>query len=374
MTKYIIRTSDRKKFKECRLAWDLGSKIRQDLDSASNRTPLDFGTAIHAGLERWYDPQLWTGQRGARAALSVLAFEEAERKNKKRYTEYGLMSDELLTELKERKELGTRMLETYINWSEHRDEDFTPVYTEIEFEVPITVPRENFNLPIEFGLNVTTDPPSLTFHGNPVVYQGRLDLIIQDKDGYYWIMDHKTAGRLEDNTEFLTRDEQCKSYAWAIQRQLGIKVRGVIYNELYKGVPAPPERLKTTRKGLSFSTNRSQDTTFELALDTFKNEDRAALRAGLYDPYLTFLKEEGREYVRRNRIVYTDEALAILGDQICYEAIDMLRDPFIYPNPNKWHCRWCDFKDVCEAKLDGQPVQWMLDTMFVKRSDTEAAS
>jgi hypothetical protein len=145
----------------------------------------------------------------------------------------------------------------------------------------------------------------------------------------------------------------------------------VIYNELYKGVPAPPERLKSTRKGLSFSTNRQQDTTFELALETFKKEDRAALRAGLYDPYLTFLKEEGREFVRRNRITYTEQQLDILGGQICFEAIDMLSDPYTYPNPTKWNCRWCDFKVPCEALLDGQPIDWMKGTMFVKRSDME---
>jgi hypothetical protein len=350
LTKYVIRTSDRKKFKECRLAWDLGSKIRQDLEPIAVRTPLDRGTEIHAGLERWYDPALWGGTQGARRALAQIAFHQAW------------------------KELGGQMLDNYFSWSEPRDRDLTPVYTEIEFEVPVTIPVTGLTLPPEFGLNVSTQPASLTYHGNPIVYQGRIDLIVQDKDGYYWLVDHKTAARFEDTTEFLIRDEQCKSYAWAIQRMLGINVRGVIYNELYKGAPSEPKRLNSTRKGLSFSTNRQQDTNFELALETFKREDRAALRAGLYDDYLTFLKTEGKEFVRRSRITYTDEMLDILGGQICMEAIDMLSNPSIYPNPTRWNCRWCDFKVPCEALLDGQPIDWMKDTMFAKRSDMESVS
>jgi hypothetical protein len=374
MTKYIIRTSDRKKFKECRLAWDLGSKIRQDLEPIAVRTPLDFGTEIHAGLERWYDPALWGGTQGARRALAQLAFQDSWRKHKQQYEKYNLLSAEAMDDMKARKELGTQMLDNYFSWSESRDKDLTPIYTEIEFEVPITIPTTGLTLPPEFGLNVSTQPASLTYHGNPIVYQGRIDLIVQDKDGYYWLVDHKTAARFENTVEFLVRDEQCKSYAWAIQRVLGIKVRGVIYNELYKGFPEEPKRLNSTRKGLSFSTNKQQDTTFELALQTFKREDRAALRAGLYDDYLTYLKEqeaEGGKYVRRNRITYTDTMLDILGGQICREAIDMLSNPSIYPNPTRWNCRWCDFQVPCEALLDGQPIEWMKDTMFVKRSDVE---
>lgn len=372
MTKYIIRTSDRKKFKECRQAWDLGSKIRQDLDPIAVRTPLDFGTEIHAGLEVWYDPKLWKGTPIARRPLALLAFHRTWQKHRTLYEKYNVLSQEAMDDMKERKVLGEAMLDYYFKWSKERDKNLTPVYTEVEFEVPIRIPTSGIALPPEFGLNVATDPPSLTFRGYPVVYQGRIDLIVQDSDDHYWLVDHKTAGPrawAEESNEFLIRDEQCKSYAWAIQHVLGINVRGVIYNELYKGTPQEPARLQRTRKGLSFSTSKQQDTTFEIALETFKREDREALKAGWYDEYLTFLKNEGKQFVRRNRVTYTPDMLTILGDQICMEAIDMLADPFIYPNPGKFNCRWCDFRTPCEALLDGQPIDWMKDTMYVKRSE-----
>lgn len=370
--KWIIRTSDRKKFKECRLAWDLGSKIRQDLEPVMVREPLDRGTEIHAGLERWYDPKLWNGTVGAREAMALIAFQNSWKKHRDTYEEAGLLSEDVLNDHLAWKELGQEMIKGYVLWSKTRDFNMTPVYTEIEFEVPITV-SSSFTLPDQFGIMVASgEQPALTYQGSPVVYQGRIDLIFQDDDGNYWLVDHKTVGPRgwnEESYEFLIRDEQCKSYAWAIQKQLGIKVRGVIYNELYKGAPAPPKRLNTPRKGLSYSTNRQQDTTFDLALETFKANDREALKAGLYDDYLTYLKEGGREYFRRNRVTYTPQMLEILGDQICDEAIDMISNPRIYPNPSKFSCRWCDYKTPCEALLDGQPIDWMKDTMYIKRSN-----
>lgn len=379
MTKFIIRTSDRKKFKECRLAWDLGSKIRQNLEPKAVRTPLDFGTEIHAGLEKWYDPMLWDWDADpiVRAHLAFLAFKQSWKSHKDQYADFGQLSVEVQQDMDDRMKLGTNMLTNYFKYSIQADKDLTPVYTEVEFEVPILVPK-NFTPPSGFRTNWPSNeleyfPLDKESYGlfqeswGPVVYQGRVDLIVQDSQGRYWIVDHKTAGQLWDDTSFLELDEQMKSYAWAIQFVLGIKVAGVIYNELYKGFAAPPQRLKTTRKGLSFSTSKQQDTSFELALETFRTEDRAAFKAGLYDPYLTWLKEEGRQYIRRNRISYTQETLAELGDQICYEAIDMLSDPYIYRNPNKWNCKWCDFRTPCLAMADGQPVDWIKDTMYIRR-------
>lgn len=374
MTKYVIRTSDRKRFKECRLAWDLGSKIRQNLEPKAVRTPLDFGTEIHAGLEAWYDPKLWHGDPLTRSALMHIAFKKSLKAHRRQYEKDGVLTDEVLEDLKERTTLGPQMLDHYVLWSKSRDKDLTPVYTEVEFEVPIERDYD-IALPKGFcdinrGLLHKRYFIGVEEHWAPVVYQGRIDLIMQDKDGYYWIVDHKTVGPrgwAEESTDFLDRDEQCKSYAWAAKKMLNLNVKGVIYNQLYKGVAEPPQRLKTTRKGLSFSTSRSQDTNFELALETFKTKDRAAFKAGWYDPYLTWLKQEGRQYVRRHTVTYGPETLEVLGTQICQEAIDMLSDPYIYPNPNKWNCRWCDFRVPCLAHLDGRDYQNIKDTMYTIR-------
>ncbi len=368
--KFIIRTSDRKKFKECRLAWDLGSKVRQNFEPKAVRTPLDFGTEIHAGCEAWYDPQLWGTDPQVRAALGILAFRNSWLKHKEQYERDSRLSVEVQQDMADRLTLGIGMLTRYFEWSLKNDKGLTPVYTEIEFEVPIKVPDNlsmyNGSLPPRFGMT-GLNKRWLTFKDEVVYYQGRIDLIVRDEQGRYWIVDHKTAGRLMEDTSFLELDEQMKSYAWAIQYVLGIKVAGVIYNELYKGIAQPPVRLKTTRKGCSFSTSKSQDTDFDMALETFKTHDRAAFKAGYYDPYLTWLKEEGRQYIRRNRITYTPVMLQELGDQICLEAIDMLNDPYIYRNPTKWGCNWCDYRTPCLAMADGQPVDWIMNTMYNRR-------
>jgi hypothetical protein len=372
LNKHIIRTSDRLQFKKCRRAWDIGSKIRQDLEPIAVRIPLEFGTQIHAALEHWYDPEFWGDHSiEVRKNLALEQFKKEWFKQYKIHENSGVLNAELQQEYNEHYELGLKMIENYVEWSQSNDKGLTPVYTEIEFEVPIKVPRNSFRA-LPQGFSNTLDW-NLQFYGAPVFYQGRIDLVVRDSQGRYWLVDHKTAGRLEENTSFLTLDEQMKSYAWAIQKCLGIKVAGVLYNELYKGVSEPPALLQRRRKGCAFSTSKSQDTDFETALKTFKNEDKAAFKAGLYDDYLTFLKEEGRTFIRRTPIMYTQEQLEILGDQICEEAIDMLNDPSVYPNPNKFGCRWCDHRAMCIAMNDGQDVEWMQNTIYTKRTKNKTS-
>ena len=374
LDKHIIRTSDRIQFKKCRRAWDIGSKIRQDLEPIKPRIPLEFGTQIHAGLEAFYDPALWgSHSHKERHALARVAFNKEWIKQYKIHENSGVLNAELQDEYNHHYELGLGMIDNYVNWSITNDRGLTPVYTEVEFEVPIIVP-EGFRYGYISNFDWSSEGRFLTFKGAPVFYQGRIDLIVRDDKGRYWLVDHKTAGRLEEDTSFLILDEQMKSYAWAVEHMLGIKVAGVLYNELYKGIAAPPAELKTIRKGCRYSTSKSQDTDFETMLATVKKYDRAAFTAGYYDHYLTYLKEEGRTFIRRTPITYTSEMLQILGDQIADEAVDMLNSPSVYPNPNRFGCRWCDHRAMCHAMNDGQDVEWMKTTIYNKRTKSKVTN
>ena len=54
--KLIVRTSDRGTFRRCRELWNFTSKIRENWEYVPGVEALDFGTAIHAALEVYYDP------------------------------------------------------------------------------------------------------------------------------------------------------------------------------------------------------------------------------------------------------------------------------------------------------------------------------
>jgi hypothetical protein len=269
----------------------------------------------------------------------------------------------------ERERLGIGMLENYFGYSRAHDK-FTPIYVEVEFEVPIPVPP-GLNLPSGFG---RTEDGDLTFNGCPVVYQGRIDMIVQDEHGAYWIDDHKTTAQIRaDVVTHLEMDEQMKSYVWAIQRQIGVKIRGSIYNELYKGVPAPPPENKVQRKGRWYSINMSQDTSYELYKATVVENDTNAYNAGLYDEFLAFLLNQGNKYFRRTQVMYNDFELEFIGHQICLEAIDMLSDPLIYPNPSRFKCGYCMFRTPCLAHMDGSGDDFVLKEMYTTR-DTSIPS
>jgi RecB family exonuclease len=295
---------------------------------------LEFGTAIHAALEVYYEPNAWTADREMVKLASIAEFEFINKKQLKARDENP--ANEILDDYKGRLELGIGMLEHYFQWAERVD-DFTPIAVEQKFEVPISG---------------RTD----------AVYRGKIDMLAQDSNGGYWIWDHKTTARMEDREPYLEIDEQCGSYAWALQVQLGIKVLGVVYNELFKGFPQPPAMNSSARQGRWFSVNRQQDTSYEVYLRTITEANEPL---HLYEDFLNYLKAGGKQYFRRTQVHRSQVELLNLGNQIALETEDML-DPNLklYPNPNKFRCKWCDFRAPCLATNDGSDVEWILQQNY----------
>jgi hypothetical protein len=323
-----IHTSDRITFKQCRRKWDLSSRIRQNLKPKQPAKALEFGTAIHAALEVYYEPQLWRADREVVQQCTLARFIEVTKEHK---AARGELSEEDRIDFEDRMDLGLGMLRHYFQWAPAHDK-FIPVLVEAKFEVPIT--------------------------GHDAMYRGRMDLLIEDFDDRYWIVDHKTTARMEDELPFLELDEQCGSYAWAMQEQLGIKVAGVIYNELFKGYPQPPAMNNSQRQGRWFSVNRQQNTSYEMVMQTLTEANEPIQ---LYTDYLNFLQADGKTYFKRTQVHRSQEELENLGKQISMETSDML-DPQIriYPNPNKFSCRFCDYRLPCMAINDGSDVEWIL--------------
>jgi|SRR5215469_7067811 len=325
----IIRTSDRGYFKKCRQLWDFTSKIRQNYEPLQRAEYFEFGSAIHAGMEEYYDPAGW--------CVSIKA---AENRARQAFLDYiskveqvvKLGALEFEMEFKEARQLGLDILENYFLWAPKNDK-FTPLYVEVEFSVEIP------------GLGVP--------------YQGRVDLIIEDDFGY-WIVDHKTAQQF-GAVEWLWLDDQCSSYAWALKKMLGLEIRGVIYNQIRKKAPHPPNMLKNG--GLSVAKN--QDTTYELYLKTLQD---GGYKVSAYQDMLDFLKTNPKEFIRRTRIQFTPKVLELVEKRVVAEAREMLGNPAIYPTPSPWNCNGCRFFQPCLAMHEGSDYQLILDQNFVRRS------
>lgn len=374
----IIRTSDRNQWRRCRVAWNFSSKLRGNLEYSPGIEPLDFGSAIHEGMEVLYDPKRWTANpeiKEVQYLEAIAAFRKWMFAWKKRMVATGFWEAQK-ERYEELMELGEGMLWHYIEWAKPHDTNWKPLYTEIEFEVPIPVPSEHYTrvnahpmfrtLHLE-GQEEYTDSVYLhTLYGSkwvPVYYQGRIDLIVEDLTTHkYWIVDHKTAAQF-GNTEWLDLDTQGGSYVWAIKQMLGIDVDGVIYNQLRKKAPEPPAQLKNG----SLSKNKSQNTTVIM----FRKElERLGLSSTPYEEFLSTF--EGQEYFRRPEILRSQDELRQIAEDILTEAMDMLGDPSIYPNPGMFTCGSCQFKQPCMMRQDGSDYEWYISNsgLYNRRGGT----
>lgn len=326
----IIRTSDRSYFKRCRQLWDWTSKIRQNLEPAQRIEALDFGTAMHKALEAYYKPNTW-GHQSLMEESARQAFSDACKEIGLKVKVGPLEFEERWEELRQ---LGQDMLSFYFQWAPPRD-TFTPRFVEVEFEVPIPYMPD-------------------------VVYQGRIDLIVEDDYGY-WLYDHKTTAQF-GATEWLGLDDQCSSYAWAIKKMLGLEVRGVVYNELRKKAPKPP---KVLRDG-TLSVNKMQDTTYETYLNAIR---MGGFSEKAYADMLAYLKANPKEFVRRTRVLFRPETLDIVERRIKMEAAEMLDHPAIYPTPSRFNCNGCSFFAPCLALHEGRDYVAILDEGYERRPD-----
>lgn len=360
--KYIIRTSDRYQFRKCRQLWDFTSKLRQNWEYQPGIEALDFGTAIHAGLEHYYDPMTWGQERVQQSACTV-AFAASMGEWKRRLVAANQWESRADI-WNEHNELGRGMLQHYFEHYADEKERYRPVRSEVEFEVPIPYPPE-FGDMREQGIEPNADF-ELLYKWKPVVYQGRIDLIVEDlRDERLWILDHKTAAQF-GQTEHLELDPQCKSYSWAAKKMLGLDIAGVIYSELRKKVPNDPVVLNNG----TLSKNKNQGTTVE------KYKAKIAelgQDASYYFDFLETLKESQQEYFRRIEVVYAGYELGRQERDIILEALDMIDNPRIYPNPSRWNCNGCQFRSPCLMLQDGSDAEWHLKNsgLYIRRGNSD---
>src|SRR4051794_26767202 len=56
---YVISSSDRRSFKRCRRAWDMGSRLRPNYETIKPMQVFNFDRAIRDALAVYYFPGMW---------------------------------------------------------------------------------------------------------------------------------------------------------------------------------------------------------------------------------------------------------------------------------------------------------------------------
>jgi hypothetical protein len=388
---HSLHTSVRKSFRSCRRRWKWAY-----LDKFYPRVtpaPLEFGVAFHAAMEVFYDPDTWTKPLEVRQALALVKFKKMCEDQLRNFTKLnGEPEITVLDEYKERIKLGLNMIRYYTEHvSPFTDVGFTPIEVEVPFEIPITNPDTKQVLyckcsecwakwlvhPVgrkDMQEREAFDTGGLEryikdWQGLPVTYGGRIDMLAKDELGRYWIYDWKTTSRIMDEdseSSFLTLDDQIASYVWGL-RLLGLPVAGFVYVEIKKAYPTTPDELTRLYKGRKYSTSKTLMTTPEIYRRFVSEHDPFAYAEGAYDSYLEWLKREGPKFHQRHQIHKNDYEVDEVGRNIFLEASDIIGNPKIYPQPGRFSCQTCLYRQPCIGQNQGEDYLYTLQSLFEKK-------
>lgn len=320
---YRIRAADRIAFKQCRRAWDLGSRNRQNYEPVDDREP-DLGRALHDALAVYYFPGMWEWNR---VIVQPLVHQALDRS----LDAQSDVDEQLRTR-------GHALLDAYAAWAPAVD-TFTPLMVEADVEANIPDPAEP-------GRELATPD------GDVIRYADRVDLLAIDDDDIYWAVQHRLVTEDWAEQEDLLIDERTIAWCWAWSlHYLGMRVAGTIFNE-----------VRLVDEGWA-------DTAPVLAAPL------AGQRAGHRRMYVRAaelprerVRMEGTDAFRRTRIVRSDAELAAAGRDVAAEA-RAATDPAVdvYPSPAPELCGRCAYRPPCLVMTEGGDPAQVLASEYTVR-------
>jgi hypothetical protein len=343
----IIRTSDRIQYRNCRRRWGWQSHLRGNLTSKENAGPLWFGSGIHFALEDFHSIN-----RYGHPARSFEAYVLATKKN--------VRVIPLPADWDDLRVLGHGMMFYYGDyWLRNRRPLLrTFIFRgqpQVEVNAHIEIPRHQL-------------PKHVQENFDRVIYSITLDRVIEDDDNLLWIVEYKTAKRLE--VRHLPTDPQVNAYCWAGQMLYGRPISGVIYQQHLKRVPEPPRMLADG----TISINKSQVTTHALyraQVARLCGSDSSRWPSKYVEMVNYLAQQESPvhdDFIRRDRVYRNEHSAQAEGQKILFELDEMLNsDTALYPNAHRFQCGWCPFLNACISIDDGGDWEFELQHFFQSR-------
>jgi hypothetical protein len=402
VSKFTVRTSDRRLFRRCKRKWGFLSSIKQNLQRKGTEQNINFwfGSAIHFAMEDYFGYNRFGDPRRALKAYYE-AFDQ----------------DSLPGLATEHYDLGIGMLTYFLDWHEKHnktynfqtlwlDADLKAVEPKTEGAVPAVEQSFSLDLGVRVLVDVQTEQilgefePGMLFNGQhikylgfgenaqmyvsmngadrevvivPMHYHGTVDRVVVDKLGRWWILDYKTAKGADTNK--LDTDDQISAYIWAAEQWFQHPIYGFIYLQLTKDVARAPKRLKSGE----LSVDKKQKTTYQLLRNEIIKDHGAVQKAPM--KLIEFLNtlaegetEEGDRFIRWDLVKRSQAQLLATYNHIMGELQSMINpNLYLYPNPTR-DCIWdCPLRDVCIGMDDGKEdeVQHTLSNDYEPRPRQE---
>lgn len=308
-----------KTYNRCPKQYDY--KYNQLLEPKARVRPLYLGSWIHACLETHYKQGDWKVGHAEYVADWNKLFEEERTALRTRGKTVGPPFPELVQ----------RIMSSYLWYT--RNDKFKPYLIEQVLEVPTP----------------------LIVNGKRFIFKGRLDIIMEDEEGLYWLWDHKSASTIPQPTAFHAMDPQLMLYPWAAERQYDIKIAGIYYNYVKSKAPTIPKLNKD-----GSLSRRKISTDYPTLFRFLKREG--------YDPndFADILRPMARksDFLRRYRMPREPQ----VTKEIVLDALSVVKR---IDDTKRWtrtitrDCVRCPYVDLCRSELNGFDTELMRKEKFI---------
>jgi hypothetical protein len=196
------------------------------------------------------------------------------------------------------------------------------------------------------------------------------DLVVRDRNGFIWIVDHKTTSRLPKHGLPFGDLQHVLYYAGL--KPVYPELRGFIFNKVRKKIPTKP-RLNKTGKTAINNLNRI-DTTYEVLRDFLLENAPNLIGEPSHARRLAELRDQPDRFFWTETVYVSDEqADAAINDAVWTEyLIETSEQSDYYPRTlredNGWSaCSRCAFAQLCSADLLDSNAELVLAEFYQQR-------
>ena len=199
------------------------------------------------------------------------------------------------------------------------------------------------------------------------------DLVVRDRNGYVWIIDHKTTARLPEPGEIPFGDLQHVLYFAGLQPMYP-ELRGFIFSRMRKKVPTKPRLTKRSPIRV-YDLNRI-DTTYEVLRDFIMENAPALMKEKDHVRRLNELRT-GEDRFFWEETIYVKQEEADEAVKTAWWTEMKIRDseeadyyPRTLREDNGWGaCSRCAFKSLCRAELLDWDASDVLANLYEQRPE-----
>ena len=189
------------------------------------------------------------------------------------------------------------------------------------------------------------------------------DLVVRDRNGTVWIVDHKTtSGTVEDGLPF--GDMQALLY-YAGVKAVYPECAGFIFSRMRKKTPTQPRLAKTGKTRVADIARI--DTTYEILRDFLQATAPGLLSDETHQRRLAQLRDQGNRFFWTEQVYANDAAIKSIINDAAFvinqikQSVELETYPrHLLESRGYKDCRKCGFRPICQADLLGWDTQELL--------------